>query len=136
MNARLALTRANQGLLRARSDLNSFLGFDKSTLVECVMPTSISASLQINVDEAVQKSMQNNPDVLSQDQRLLEEDNNVRLVKAQNGLSADINASAGLNQKAYTIAESYQNPNRFQNIALVGLSVPIIDWGRNEKDRF
>ena len=132
MNARLALTRANQGLLRARSDLNSFLGFDKNTVIECAMPVAISSALQINPEEAIQKSMQNNPDVLSQEQRLLEEDNNVRQVKAQNGLSADVSASAGLNQKALTVSESYQNPNRFQNIAIVGLSVPILDWGKRK----
>ena len=132
MNARLALTRANQGLLRARSDLNSFLGFDKNAIIECIMPTSISSSLQINVDEAIQKSMQNNPDVLSQDQRLLEEDNNVRLIRSQNGLSADVSASAGLNQKATILSEAYQNPNQFQNLALVGLSIPIIDWGKRK----
>jgi outer membrane protein TolC len=132
MNARLALTRANQGLLRARSDLNSFLGLDKSAMIECIMPVKITSALQINVEEAIQKSMTNNPDVLSQDQRLLEQDNIVQMTKAQNGLSADVSASAGLNQKALTIADSYQNPNRFQNIAIVGLSVPIIDWGKRK----
>jgi len=132
MNARLALTRANQGLLRARSDLNSFLGLDKSAMIECIMPVKITSALQINVEEAIQKSMSNNPDVLSQDQRLLEQDNIVQMTKAQNGLSADVSASAGLNQKALTIADSYQNPNRFQNIAIVGLSVPIIDWGKRK----
>jgi len=132
MNARLALTRANQGLLRARSDLNSFLGLDKSAMIECIIPVKITSALQINVEEAIQKSMSNNPDVLSQDQRLLEQDNIVQMTKAQNGLSADVSASAGLNQKALTIADSYQNPNRFQNIAIVGLSVPIIDWGKRK----
>jgi outer membrane protein TolC len=76
--------------------------------------------------------MLNNPDVISQDQRLLEEDNNVRLVRAQNGLSADISASAGLNQKALLVPDAYKNPNRFQNLALIGLSVPIIDWGKRK----
>ena len=132
MNARLALTRANQGLLRARSDLNSFLGLDKTAMIECIMPIKITSALQVNVDEAIQKSMTNNPDVLSQDQRLLEQDNIVRMTKAQNGLSADVSASAGLNQKALTVSEAYQNPNRFQNIAIIGLSVPIIDWGKRK----
>ncbi len=132
MNARLALTRANQGLLRARSDLNSFLGLDKSAMIECIMPIKITSDLQVNVEEAIQKSMTNNPDVLSQEQRLLEQDNIVSMTKAQNGLSADVSASAGLNQKALTVAEAYQNPNRFQNIAIVGLSVPIIDWGKRK----
>lgn len=132
MNARLALTRANQGLLRARSDLNSFLGLEKTAVIECIMPASITSALQINVDEAIQKSMTNNPDVLSQDQRLLEQDNIVKMTKAQNGLSADVNASAGLNQKALTISNAYQNPNQFKNIAVVGLSVPILDWGKRK----
>ena len=130
MNSRLALIRANQGLIRARSDLNSFLGFNKSTVIECIMPTSISLALQINVDDAIQKSMKNNPSIISQNNRILEEDNNVSLTKAKNGLSADVSVSAGLNQTGLAVSNAYQNPNRFQNIALVGLSVPILDWGK------
>ncbi len=131
-NAKLALTKANQGLVRARSDLNSFLALEKGTIIECVLPSKVSANLQIDVDEAIQKAMQNNPDVISQEQRLLEQDRNVAQTKAQNGLSVDVNAQAGLNQKGLTIEDAYQNPNRFQNIALVGLSVPILDWGRRK----
>jgi outer membrane protein TolC len=132
MNARLALTRANQGLLRARADLNSYLGLDKNAVIECILPTAITAALQINVEEAVQKSMDNNPNILTQTQRLMEEDNKVKLTKAQNGLSADVSASAGLNQKALIVSDSYKNPNQFQNIALFGLSVPIVDWGKRK----
>jgi outer membrane protein TolC len=132
MNARIALTRANQGLLRARSDLNSFLGLEKNAILDCTLPTAISSALQIDVEKAIQKSMSNNPSILSQQRRILEQDSNVKLVKSQNGLSADINATAGLNQKSMSFAESYQNPNQFQNIALIGLSVPIVDWGKRK----
>ncbi|MEI7828420.1 MAG: TolC family protein [Prolixibacteraceae bacterium] len=132
MNARIALTRANQGLLRARSDLNSFLGLEKNAILDCSLPTSISSALQIDVEKAIQKSMSNNPSILSQQRRILEQDSNVKLVMSQNGLSADISALAGLNQKSTSLAESYQNPNQFQNIALVGLSVPIVDWGKRK----
>lgn len=132
MNARIALTRANQGLLRARSDLNIFLGLEKNTVVDCVLPTAISAALQIDVEEAIQKSMRNNPDILAQERRILEQDSNVKLVQSQNGLSADISATAGLNQKSIVLSEAYQNPNQFQNIALLGLSVPIVDWGKRK----
>jgi len=132
MNARLALTRANQGLLRARSDLNSFLGLDEKTQIECKIPTATTSVLQINVEEAIRKSMTNNPDVLSQEQRLLEQDNIVSQTRAQNGLSADVSASAGLNQKALNVSDAYKNPNRFQNVAVVGLSVPIVDWGKRK----
>jgi outer membrane protein TolC len=132
MNARIALTRANQGLLRARSDLNIFLGLEKNMIIDCDLPKSIRSSLQINVDAAIQKAMENNPDILSQERQILEQDSNVKLVKSQNGLSADINAQAGLNQKSLVFADAYQNPNQFQNIALFGVSVPIIDWGKRK----
>ena len=132
MNARISLTRANQGLVRARSDLNSFLGLDKNTEIECILPSAISSTLQINVEQAIEKSMANNPDILSQKQRLLEEDNKVKLTRAQTGLNADINISAGLNQKALLVEDAYKNPNQFQNIAIVGVSFPLVDWGKRK----
>jgi outer membrane protein TolC len=132
MNARLALTRANQGLVRARSDLNSFLALDKGTIVECILPSNVSSNLQIDVDQAIQKAMESNPDVLSQQQRLLEQDRIVAQTKAQNGLSVDVNTSAGLNQKGMAIEDAYKNPNQFLNLAVVGISVPILDWGRRK----
>ena len=74
MNAKLSVTRSNQTLVRTRSDLNSFLALEKGTIIECVLPSKVSSSLQVDVEEAVQKALQNNPDVLSQRQRLMEED--------------------------------------------------------------
>ncbi len=131
MNAKLAVTRANQGLVRARADLNSYLALEKGTIVECILPSAVSA-LQVDVDEAVQKALENNPAMLSERQRLLDEDNKVAQTKAQNGLSVDISASAGINQKAYAISDAYQNPNKFQNLGIVGLTIPILDWGRRK----
>lgn len=132
MNSRIALTRANQGLLRARSDLNIFLGIDKNTVIDCIVPKSISAALQINVEDAIQKSMENNPEIMALERQLLEQESTVRQVKAQNGVSADISATAGLNQKSYEFATVYENPNQFQNIGLINLSVPIMDWGKRK----
>jgi outer membrane protein TolC len=132
MNAKLAVTRANQGLVRARSDLNSFLALEKGTIIECILPTEISSKLQIDVEEAIQKALENNPDVLSQQQRLLEQDQTVAQTKADNGLSVNINASAGLNQKSTILGNAYQNPNQFQNLAIASLTVPIMDWGKRK----
>jgi len=132
MNAKLAVTKANQGLVRSRSDLNSFLALEKGTFVECVLPSNLSPGLQVDVDQAIQKAMVSNPDVLSQQQRLLEQDRIVAQTKAQNGLSVDLNTSAGLNQKGMVIEDAYKNPNQFVNIAVVGISVPILDWGKRK----
>jgi outer membrane protein TolC len=132
MNAKLYVTRAKQGLVRARSDLNSFLALEKGTVVECILPSNLTTNLQVDVDQAIQKAMESNPDVLSQQQRLLEQDRIVAQTKAQNGLSMDLNTSAGLNQKGMVIEDAYKNPNQFLNLAVVGISVPILDWGRRK----
>jgi len=132
MNSRIALTRANQGLLRARSDLNIFLGLEKDAVIDCIFPKAIESSLQIDADEAIQKSMENNPVIISQNRQLLEQDSNVKQVRAQNGFSVDISATAGLNQKSTDLSSVYKNPNRFQNIGLINLSIPIVDWGKGK----
>ena len=131
LNARLAVTRANQSLVRARSDLNSYLAIEKGTIIECVLPSAV-AKTEINVDEAIQKAMENNPSMLLEQQQLLDEDNKVAQTRAQNGLSVDISASAGINQKATIVSNAYKNPNQFENLGIVGLSVPILDWGRRK----
>jgi outer membrane protein TolC len=132
MNAKVALTMANQDLVRARSDLNSYLALAKGTIIECVLPSNITSALQIDVDEAVQKALQNNPDILSEQQSLLTEDQNVAQTKADNGLSVNINAQAGLNQKSTILGDAYQNPSQYQNLAIASLSIPIMDWGKRK----
>jgi outer membrane protein TolC len=112
--------------------MNIFLGLEENARIECVLPVSIAAEFKISVEEAVQKSMQNNPDILTQDRQLLEQDSNVKYVQSQNGLSADINAQAGFNQTATDFSDAYRYPNQFQNIGLVGVSIPIIDWGKRQ----
>jgi outer membrane protein TolC len=132
MNAKLAVTKANQSLVRTRSDLNSFLAQEKGTTIECILPSKVSSTLQIDVDEAIQKSFINNPDILAQKQRLLESDQNVAQTKAENGLSVYLNASAGLNQKANLLDQAYQNPSKSQNLTIASLTVPILDWGKRK----
>ena len=131
MNAKLAVIKANQGLVRARSDLNSYLALEKGTEIQCVLPFKVS-NLKIDIEEALGKALKNNPDVLSQQEQLLEQDQNVAQTKANNGLSVNINAAMGLNQKATNFGQAYENPNQFQNLAIASLTVPILDWGKRK----
>jgi outer membrane protein TolC len=132
MNAKLSVTKANQNLVRTRSDLNSFLALEKGTIIECILPSKVTSTLQIDVDEAIQKSLQNNPDMLTQRRRLLESDQSVAQTKAENGLSVYLNASAGLNQRSSILEQAYQNPSQSQNLTVASLSVPILDWGKRK----
>lgn len=130
MNSRLALTRANLGLERARAELNSFLGFDKDTKIECIIPTELP-DLQIQADKAVTMALTNNPEILNQKQRLIEEDQRVTLAKSENGVSGDLYALYGLNQNAIEFSDVYKDPLDRQ-LLRVGVNIPILDWGRRK----
>lgn len=130
MNARLALTRARLGLERARAQLNSFLSFEKETLIECVIPNELP-DFQVDVGQAVTKAFDNNPEILNQQQRLIQEDRRVKEARAENGLSGDVFALYGLNQNAQSLDLVYQDPLDRQRLR-VGVSIPVLDWGRRK----
>lgn len=130
MNAQLALTRANLGLERARAQLNSFLGYDKNTRIECIVPTELPG-LAINAENAVAEAFNNNPEILNQQQRLIEEDRRVRQAKSQSGISGDLYALYGLNQNSEELGMVYKDPLDRQRLQ-IGINIPVLDWGRRK----
>ncbi|MCY1722421.1 TolC family protein [Prolixibacteraceae bacterium Z1-6] len=130
MNAQLALTRAKLELQRAKAQLNSFLSFEKETKIECIIPEEVP-ELQIDALSAVDKAMLNNPEILNQQQQLLEEDRKVKQAKSETGVSGDVFAMYGLNQNAEEFKEVYQDPLDRQSFR-VGVNIPILDWGRRK----
>ncbi len=130
MNATLALTQANLGLERSQAQLNSFLGLNKSTKIECIIPEKLP-DLQVSADKAVQMALENNPEMLNHEQRLIEEDRKVNLAKSENGLTGDLYALYGLNQNASDFNKVYQSPLDRQRFR-IGVGIPILDWGRRK----
>lgn len=130
MNAQLALTRANIGLDRAQAQLNSFLGFNKDIKVECIIPIELP-DLQISIDEAIVMAFQNNPEIIQQQQRLLEEDRRVKQAKSESGVSGDLYALYGLNQNAEEFDLVYKDPLDRQRLR-IGINIPVLDWGRRK----
>ena len=130
MNSQLALTRANLSLERAGAELNSFLGFDKETKIECLIPTNLP-DLQIEAGQAVTMALSNNPEIMNQKQRLIQEDQKVNQAKSENGVSGDLYALYGLNQNSTEFGEVYKDPLDRQ-LLRIGVNIPILDWGRRK----
>lgn len=130
MNAQLALTRAKLELDRAVANLNSFLSFEKNTKIECIIPAELP-NLQVNALEAVDHAMTNNPEILNQEQRLLQEDRKVKQAKSETGVTGDVFALYGLNQNSQEFNEVYQDPLDRQRFR-IGVNLPILDWGRRK----
>lgn len=130
LNAEQALSLAQLEEKRALANLNSFLGLDKNTEIECIIPSDIP-NLQIDPDLAIAKALENNPEILDQQQRALEQDQNVARTKSDAGINTSLYAQYGLNQSADKFKNVYDNPDKSQRFT-VGLSIPIIDWGRRK----
>ncbi|MFV0505992.1 MAG: TolC family protein [Bacteroidales bacterium] len=130
MNSELSVTQSNQSLVRANAELASFLSMDENTRITCQVPENMPIPF-INVSSAVELAMQNNPDILEQEIRLLQADMNVRSAKSNNGLSANVFLQYGLDDTDPEFANVYKDPAQSQR-ASVGLSMPILDWGRRK----
>ena len=129
LNAIQALSVAKLEVERSQSGLNSYLMLSKQTKINCLVP-SIIPELQINADEALSLALTNNPTVLDQEQQMLEQDREVSRAHSESGLSTNILAKYGLNKTAPDIKNAYDNPGPSQQLT-IGLSVPILDWGRS-----
>lgn len=137
LNLELNLLKAKQALNVSRSevnrtmaDLNSFLSLNKNTIIHCIVPTEIP-DLQVSVGEAIAKAQENNPIVLEQQQRLMEQDQAVARTRSEAGFNTSIFALYGLDQSSSEFSDVYKDPGNSQRLRL-GINIPIIDWGRRK----
>lgn len=130
LNATQSLNKAKLEVERSQSGLNSYLMMDKQTRINCIVPSQIPA-LQIKADDALDLALRNNPDILDQEQQMLEQNREVARAKSETGLSTSLFAVYGLNQSAENFDMVYDEPDQSQRLR-IGLSIPLIDWGRRK----
>lgn len=130
LNATQALSRAKLEVERSQSAMNSYLMLNKQTKINCVVP-SVIPSLQVSADEALDLAIKNNPDILDQQQQMMEQNREVARAKSETGLSTSLFAVYGLNQSATNFDMVYDQPDQSQRMQ-IGLSVPLVDWGRRK----
>jgi outer membrane protein TolC len=128
LNSQQTLSKAKLEVTRAQSSLNSYLMMDKKSQIQCLVPSEIP-SLQIMADEALGLALKNNPDILDQEQQMLEQDQDVAQARSESGLNTTLYAVYGLNQSSDNFSQIYDQPDRSQQVK-VGLSIPLVDWGR------
>lgn len=133
LNAEQALSMAKLEEKRALADLNSFLGLDKGTEIECIIPSQIP-TLQIDPEVAIDQALQNNPEILNHEQQKLQQDENVARAKSETGMNTSLFALYGLSQSTEQLEDVYNNPDKSQRFR-IGLNIPIVDWG-SRKGRY
>jgi len=130
LNSAIALSDGQLELERKKYEMRSFLGFNENVSILLVLPTEAQL-IEIDVDKATMYALKNNPEVLTRERELIQAESNVARARTENRFNADLFVSYGLNQSSPYIEEVYLSPDNTQ-LLRVGLSVPILDWGRGK----
>ncbi|EAZ80248.1 TolC family protein [Algoriphagus machipongonensis] len=136
LQVELQTLQAKQDLAKAKLDLessslavNSFIGLNQAANILLIPPSEVP-EFDVDVNEAIEYAFQNRSEALGFDRQLIEAEATVAEAKGQR-MQMNLRASYGYNNAAFTLSDIYQNPNT-QALVNLGISVPILDWGRNK----
>lgn len=127
VNARNNLENCRITLQRAMFSMASFLGFEKNTHIDLVMPGR-PAAIEIAAADAVAYAKLNNPTLLGHRATILEAERDVNRTTIESRFNASVSASIGFNQVADNFPQVYKDLLR-QDIVSVSMSIPLVDWG-------
>ena len=129
-NARTTLANARIARQRAAQELAVYLGMERTTEIELIIPSVIS-TLHVDAAEAIQQARENNPQYLSTRQVTAEARREAEKARVEKNLSVSLDASIGLNQVADNFSDAYTHLLS-QDMASVTLSIPLKDWGKRK----
>jgi outer membrane protein TolC len=109
--------------------LKSYIGLNETVNVNLILPDEI-AQFEINTDEAINYAFQNRAVAIGFDRQRLEAEQEIAWARGQR-FQMNLNAEYGYNNAALMWGDIYSNPNT-QALVSLGISVPILDWGRNK----
>ena len=129
-NARTTLANARIARQRAAQELAVYLGMERTTEIELIIPSVVS-TLHVDAAEAIQQARENNPQYLSTRQVTAEARREAEKARVEKNLSVSLDASIGLNQVADNFSDAYTHLLS-QDMASVTLSIPLKDWGKRK----
>lgn len=136
LQVELQVLQAKQDLAQAKLDmetsmlsLKSYVGLNENVDVQLILPDEIP-NIIVDVDQAIELAFQNRSEALGFNRQLLEAEEGVARARGQR-FQMNLNASYGYNNAASTFENIYSNPNQ-QALVNLGISMPILDWGRTK----
>lgn len=130
LNEETDLLNAGTQLDYAMQSLKSYLGITSEDSI-VIKTDSIVPIFAVSAAKALAIALERAPDAVAWQRRLTQADADVAYAKSQAGLKADIYLRFGLTQTARRFEEAYHRPLDQQYVS-IGLSLPILDWGRGK----
>lgn len=132
LRARAAMADAALARARAEATLRRIMAFPAGQSFAIVTPDSIP-SVDADPDVAVQQALRNASILQQGALDDVQAKRGINLARLNNRFNATINASAGFNQTAPDISQSYQSPLAKQTLSMF-LSLPMLQWGAGRAD--
>lgn len=129
LQAKGKLTEAQSNYNAMMFQLRSFLGMSEQDVIEPVLPESVEG-VRMDYQEVLGKAQENNSFSKNIMRRQLEAEYDVATAKG-NRRSINLFASVGYTGKDISMRGAY-NPLKDNQIVEVGLSIPILDWGKRK----
>lgn len=120
---------AEISLKEVAQSVRSFLGLDQAMELRLLVPDSVP-QFQVPLADAMLLALQNNPDPEYYSRIVKESESNLSRAKADGRLRADLYVQFGLSQTGRDLGSAYARPLH-QEYASLGLSLPLLDWGRS-----
>ncbi len=119
-------------LKKTSQDLARFLELDTES-IELEVPEKL-VDFVVDVDKALLEAENNRKSIIEFRRRRLEAEKRLAEAKGTNRLEINVRANFGLNKRADNYDDLFQDYDRQQNI-LVGIGIPIFDWGVSKSKR-
>ncbi|MDR1222042.1 MAG: TolC family protein [Tannerella sp.] len=127
LQAKGLVTEAQSGLKACIFQLRSFLGFSEQDMIDPILPESVP-SFRMVYRDVLEKAQENNSLAQNILRRRLEADYAVASAKG-NRRSINLYATVGYTGKEMAVEKAYHQLKGNQ-IVEVGVSVPVLDWGK------
>lgn len=108
-NARTTLANARIARGRAAQELASFLGMERTTELDLVIPP-VMRNLRVDAQEAIAHARENNPLYLSSHEAVVEARRDSEKARVEKNLSVNLDVSVGLNQVADRFGDAWHRP--------------------------
>lgn len=133
INARKSLEASRVNMENSSLRLLTQLSLTNMNEFTPLAPPAIPA-LDIIASTAIEYARENNPESISFKRRLLEAAQEVARTRGTTGITGDVFATMGYGSNFNQLAQWQDDLNQHANLQ-VGLSIPILDWGRTHAAR-
>ena len=106
------------------------MGYPNTVILKIVVPDSVP-NVVIDSDKALELALKNNPKMLEIQRNMIEAEREVARTRSERILNADLYVSFGLSKTGNELEELTKDMLDQQMVS-VGLSIPLVDWGRGK----